>query len=208
EILPDWNPLEAFAANCNRPLPCQNGTYGMQVPVLSWTQDGVFYVNQSLELVFFSFANGTVTPIAPWVPLYQNVMGYDGVENTEWATADDSWIYTFGCWTLCNPNTTVGFYAVNVSTGATFSGTFGGIADRQLRANGQLDLIGRDGNHSIASLILANGTVVGYDLWSGNQWTLGAFPYFEANNAYWVPTLNSYIDVEAQGDIADRIDQF
>jgi len=208
EVLPAWNPMSAYAANCNLALPCRNGTYGTQVPILAWTQDGAFYVNASLELVFYSFANGSVTPIAPWSPLFQNVMWYEGVENTEWATADGSFIYTFGCPTLCDPNASIAFYAVNVTTGATFSATFEGIQDRALRVNGQFDLIGRDGNHSIAALILANGTVIGYNLWNETQWQLGTFPFFEANNAYWVPNLNSYIDVEAEGAITDRIDQY
>lgn len=206
--LPAWNNLSQYASNCNAKLPCVNGTYGGQVPVLAWTQDGVFYVNETLELVFYSFVNATVYPVARWTPLYDNIMSYDGIENTEWITADDSFVYEVGCWSACNTTSTVAVFAVNVTTGATFTHNFSGVTENDFKINGQVDLIGLDGNHSIVSLIEANGTIRAYDLWNGTQWKIGQFAFFEANNAYWVPTLNSYIDVEAQGSSFDRIFQY
>ncbi|MCI4367041.1 MAG: hypothetical protein L3K08_04760, partial [Thermoplasmata archaeon] len=57
-VLPGWNNLSKYAENCNLALPCRTGApsvpYGSQVPITSWTQDGVFYVNITLELVFYS----------------------------------------------------------------------------------------------------------------------------------------------------------
>jgi hypothetical protein len=208
-VLPGWNNLSAYAANCNFGPTCPTSGVpdGTQVPVVAWSQDGVFYVNASNDLVFYSFPNRTAQAIAPWVPLYQNLMSYDGIENTEWATVDDSFVYEFGCTALCRASSTVELYAVNVSTGTVFQHTFTGIHRSDLYANAQIDLIGRDGNHSIAALIEADGAIVAYDLWNGTQWTLGRLPFFEANNCYWVPSLDSYIDVEAGGSSTDLIEQ-
>ncbi|HTT34963.1 MAG TPA: fibronectin type III domain-containing protein, partial [Thermoplasmata archaeon] len=208
EVLPGWNSLYQYASNCNQATPCKNGLYGEQVPVLAWTQDGAFYVNASLDLVFYSFVNRTVTDIAPWVPLYQNLMSYDGIENTEWATADGSLVFEAGCWSACKANSVVAVYAVNTTTHQTFLHNFTSFNDGALQSNGQIDLIGRDGNHSIAAFQEASGTVVGYNFWNQTEWRLGTLAYFEANNDYWVPSLNSYIDVEAEGSSLDRIKQY
>lgn len=208
EVLPAWNNLSHYADNCNAQTPCQNGTYGNQVPVLSWTQDGAFYVNATDELVFYSFVNHTVTPIARWVPLYQNVMTYDGLENTEWITADGSWVYTVGCLTSCTNTEALTVYAANVTTGRTFEYNYTTVTRSLFTSNAQLDLIGLDGNHSTAALIQASGVIDAYNFWNQTQWVLGTLAFFEANNAYWVPQLNSYIDVQAQGSTQDAIGQY
>jgi hypothetical protein len=209
--LPDWNNLSAYASNCNAALPCKNGApaapYGSQVPLTSWTQDGVFYVNASLRLVFYSFLNGTVRDIAPWQPLYQNLMSYNGIEDTEWITVDGSYVYEFGCTTACMVNSTLSFYAVNVTTGRSFTTNLTGVTDLAFLLNGQVDMIGISGNMSIASFIDAKGNVYGYNIWNRTQWNLTTLPYFEANNAYWVPQLQSYFDIEASGSTSSRIDQ-
>src|SRR5579871_3465200 len=183
-VLPDWNPLAGYAANCNLPLPCPGvrvpGGSGGQVPLTSWTQDGAFYVNTSLELVFYSVANRSVRAIAPWVPLHDDLMSYDGVEDTEWITADGSYVYEFGCATSCTNDSPVSLYAVNVSTGRTFEGTLRGVDGELFYRNAQMDLIGPEGNLSIASIIDQSGIDIGYDLWSGAQWDLATLPYFEA----------------------------
>jgi len=210
-VLPDWNPLAGYAANCNLPLPCPGvrvpGGSGGQVPLTSWTQDGAFYVNTSLELVFYSFANRSVRAIAPWVPLHDDLMSYDGVEDTEWITADGSYVYEFGCATSCTNDSPVSLYAVNVSTGRTFEGTLRGVDGELFYRNAQMDLIGPEGNLSIASIIDQSGIDIGYDLWSGAQWDLATLPYFEANNIYWVAPLQSYFDVQAGGSRADLLTQ-
>jgi hypothetical protein len=210
-VLPAWNNLSAYAANCNLALPCKTGSpsapYGTQVPITSWTQDGVFYVNASMELVYYSLANQTVRPIAAWNPLYDNLMDYDGIEDTEWITADGSYIYEFGCPTICGPSSSVVFYAVNVTTGRTFLTTLSGLSENSFAYNAQVDMIGESGNLSIASIIDASGRDVGYNLWNGTQWNLAILPFFEANNIYWVPGLQSYFDVQAGGSFGNSLVQ-
>lgn len=211
-VLPDWNSLSEYAANCNQALPCPSvraaSGSGAQVPLTSWTQDGVFYVNSSLTLVFDSFANRTVRAIAPWVPLHDDLMSYDGVEDTEWITGDGTYVYEFGCLVSCTNGSAVTLYAVNVSTGRTFEGNLSGVAAGLFYRNAQMDLVGIDGNLSTASVVDENGTDFGYDLWTGAQWKLGTLPYFEANNLYWVAPLDSYFDVQAGGSRANSLTQW
>lgn len=207
-ILPGWNNLSSYAANCNMKQPCGSGLGGSQQPLLSWTSDGAFYVNSSGEFVFYSFVNRTVTAIGPWVYLYDNVMAYEGVENTEWLTQDGSYAYEFGCPSACSTSSPIELYALNVTTGQNFSHVFTGVTRAGVALNAQIDLIGLNGNDSLATLIEANGTVVAYDLWNGSQWILGRLPLFEANNVYWIPYLNSFVDCFADGSDQDASMQF
>jgi Fibronectin type III domain len=207
--LPDWNNLTAYAFNCNAdasPL-CHGSPSGTQVPLMSWTSDGVYYVNASNELVFANLANSSVLPIGPWDPLYDNIMSYQGIENTEWITSDGAYVYEVGCASTCHSTTPVAFYALNVTTGANFSHTFATTQSQTLQ-NGQFNLIGMDGNDSDAVLVQANGQVNAYNLWNRTAWTLGTLPYFEANNLYWVPFLDSFLDIQADGATGDRVDQY
>ena len=210
--LPAWNNLSAYAFNGNC-AGCggytQPGT-GSQVPMLAWTQDGVFYVNATYRLVFYSFAAQTITDIAPWWPLYDNYLFYHGVENTEWITSDGSYVYEMGCASLCVSNSTVAVYAVNVTTGRTFSHNFTEFTAHSLSVNGQVNLIGSHGNSSIVAVTVANlsaGDVYAWDLWGTTEWKLGTLPYFETNNDEWVPQLDSFINVEAQGSTGDHVEQ-
>jgi PKD domain-containing protein/fibronectin type III domain protein len=207
-VLPAWNNLSSLAANCNAAIPCRTAPYGTQVPVLSWTQDGAIYVNATDELVFYSFANRSVEALAPWLGLYDNLMSYDGIENTEWATQDGSYVYEFGCLAACTNASVVTFFGVNLTTGQSFEHNFTGINAHALYINGQVNLIGLDGNDSIAALTLGNGSVYAYGLWNHTQWVLGLLPFFEANNLYWLSSYNSFIDVQAEGSTADAIDEY
>ena len=209
-VLPHFTPLNPYVFNANC-LGCGAfhwGNGGTQVPNLAWTQDGAIYVNSTNQLVFYSFANRTVRDIAPWWPLYDNVMEYAGIENTEWLTTDGAWVYEFGCISSCVHTSTIAFYAVNVSTGRTFSWNFTGVTDYDLLVNAQINMIGLDGNDSIAALILGNGTVLGWNLWTDTQWNMGKLAYFEANNVEWVPPLDSYINVQAEGSVRDMVSQW
>ncbi|MCI4331058.1 MAG: fibronectin type III domain-containing protein [Thermoplasmata archaeon] len=208
-VLPAWSNLATTASNCNAAYPCGTGVYGTQDPLLSWTSDGVYYVNSTHRLVFYNFANGSVRNIAPWLTLYDDIMAYQGIENTEWITADSAYVYEFGCTSDCSLSSTspIVFYAVNTTTGQTFRHTYSSVTDGDLYSNAQIQMIGEDGNTSIAALITAAGTVYGYNLWNQTQWQLGTIPYFEANNIYWFPNLNSFLNVQADGSSSDGLDQ-
>jgi hypothetical protein len=208
-VLPDWNPLAPYAFSGNG----ANQLFGAenQTPLLSWSADGVFYVNQTDQLVFFNFATESVTWISAWTPLYQNLMDYQGIENTEWITGDGSFVYTFGCLSLCAPNSSLTLYAVNVSTGQSFEHTYTGVEVKDgtvtTQSNAQINLIGYNGSSDLAVLVASDGKMLAWSLANGTQWTLYDLPYFEANNLYWVPELNSYVNVEAGGSIADNWQQ-
>lgn len=208
-VLPDWNPLAPYAFNGNgagQLFGAEN-----QTPLLSWSADGVYYVNETDQLVFFNFATKSVTRIGAWLPLYQNLMDYQGVENTEWITDDGSFVYTFGCLTPCEPSSSVTLYAVNVSTGESFEHNFTGVAVGSgpvtTWTNAQINLIGYNGSSDLAVLVASSGAMLAWSLANSTQWTIYDLPYFEANNLYWVPELNSYVNVEAGGSRLDRWEQ-
>ncbi|MCI4321081.1 MAG: fibronectin type III domain-containing protein [Thermoplasmata archaeon] len=210
-VLPGWTNLSAFAANSNCDVhtsPCSSGFHvaGQQVPLLSWSQDGVYYVNASHRLVFYSFANASLQSIANWTPLYQNLMNYDGLEDTEWITQDSQYVYTMG--RTAPAGTSVTAFWANVTTGRTWEYNFTGIGTSALYDNGQIQLLGEGGNYSIVAVIAANGTVEAYNFWNQTEWPLAKLAFFEANNVYWIPQLDSFLDVQAGGNSADRIIQY
>ncbi len=198
-VLPGWNRLAAYMHDGN--------VMDSQQPVLSWTQDGAFYVNATDQLVFYSFLNQTVTDIAPWLPLYTNLMDYKGWENEEFITSDGAWIYGLGCLASCTTATSATLYAVNVTTGRTFEHNWTS-EDSTLLENAQVNLVGEEGNLSTAVLIDDTGRTWFYNLWNQTAWDGPILPFFEANNIYWIPELTSYIDVQAEGSTADGIVQW
>ncbi|MGI0067569.1 MAG: hypothetical protein ACREB9_03985, partial [Thermoplasmata archaeon] len=213
-VLPAWNSLSSYAdnGNCAGCNGASSSGTGSQTPLLSWTADGAFYVNATDELVFYSFADRTVTDLAAWTPLYDNYMFYHGIENTEYITTDGSWVYEMGCLSRCGGSSIATVLAVNVSTGRLFEYNFstGVLHLSSGGQNGQVNMIGMNGNSSIIAVSLANGdagTVYAWDLWTGAEWTLGTLPYFEANNDEWVPQLNSFFTIEAQGETGDGVAQ-
>lgn len=235
-VLPGWNSLSAYAWNCNTNVSesvqdnCFSsprlGYAGTQVPLVSWTASGAFYVNASLDLVFYSFLTHTVGLVAPWLPLFDNTMYYAGITNTEYITADGSWVYEFGCLDascLSGAGTQVTSYAVNVSTGRTFehnwsSDILTGTGDPHYTThfNVQSNMVGVDGNDSILTLTVTwgpsggggqNGTIWAYNLWTGVEWKLADIPVFEANNLYWLPEFSQFFDVSADGTTHDEVVQ-
>jgi len=204
-VLPGYDDLSSYACNGQGQGEC--GT-SVQVPILSWSADGATYVNASDDLVFDPFSNGTVRSISSaWTPLYQDFMNYGGVENTEWATADGSYVYTLGCPSDCQTIDDLELEAVNVSTGAlvthTWNATVGSVHE-----NGQENLIGLNGSDDVAALINESGGVHLFGLANGTEWVGGQLAFFEANNVYWVPQLNSYIDIQAGGSASDHVVQY
>jgi hypothetical protein len=204
-VLPDYASLSRYACNGQGAGACGAS---VQVPLLSWTADGAFYVNASDDLVFYSFPNGTAQLIARnWTPLFQNFMNYGGIEDTEWITADGSYVYTYGCPTACQKGTNLEFEAANVTTGAIVTHTWNvTVADTLNNAQG--DMIGLDGSYGDADLINQTGVVRLFDLANRTEWVAGRLAFFEANNIYWVPELSSYIDVQAGGSVQDRVVQY
>ena len=179
---------------------------GCQNPVLSWTQDGAYYVNASSELVFYSFVNRTVDPIAPWTLLYQRFPGYSMIPNELFITQDGSYLYGWG--TLAPGSALLTAEAVNVTTHRVWQFTFSGLTAGSVAANGQVQLTGWDGNDSDLTLILANGSIYEHDLWSSGLARVAQLDFFEANNVYWEPYLNGYVNVQADGSTSDHVKEW
>lgn len=199
--LPGYTCLSAYLND----EPPQSGP-GCQNPVLSWTQDGAFYINSTDEIVFYSFVNRTVYGIAPWTPLYQKFPSYAMIPNELGITQDGSYLYSWG--TLSTSSTTVTAVAINVTTHRVFEYNFTSFGTAAVKENGQIQLTGWDGNDSQLTVILANGSVVDHGLWGASEKFVAKFDFFEANNAYWLPDLNGYVNVEAGGSSADEVEEW
>ncbi|MDE1822111.1 MAG: fibronectin type III domain-containing protein [Euryarchaeota archaeon] len=214
-VLPRWNNLSTYAdnANCDLLRTCSGSgstPQGTQVPILAWSQDGVFYVDSQNNVTFYSFANRSAQTVGPWTPLYDNVMNYRGVEDTEWMTQDSQYVYEFGCLSesACAAGAaTLTVYLVNVTTGAHYEHNFTGT--KTTVANLQVNLVGMNGAYTTAAVVNATGVVYGWNWSNGTEWKMGKLNYpFEANNVYWVPELNSWIQVVAGGTSTDVVAQY
>jgi hypothetical protein len=198
-VLPAWNNLTSYVDNVNG---------NTQVPILSYTQDGVVYVNATGEWVFYSFPNRTIEDLGRWTPLYGNVANYAGdLENAGFLTVDGSYLYEVGCATSCTSSSSIEVAALNITTHRVFQHTFSTLSDSALGINGGVNLIGERGNSSIVVVFDSGGGMHAWNLWNNTEWNLGTLPFFEANNNYWVPQLDSFLDVEAGGSAGDRIVQ-
>lgn len=197
--LPGYNDLNGY-----RTAVDQN----VQVPLLSWTSDGAFYVNRSLWLVFFNFHSGRLTPIAPWVPLFRNICYYGCQKNTEWVTPDGAFAYELGCLSVCGSASTLTFFAVNVTTGSSFEWNWTGVTSGDTYANGQVNLVGLNGSSTIAVLTTSSGAMWAWSLVNRTQWKLTTLPFFEANNLYWIPNLDSWFNIAANGATNWLVDQY
>ncbi|HTW40621.1 MAG TPA: fibronectin type III domain-containing protein, partial [Thermoplasmata archaeon] len=198
-VLPEYTPLTPYV---------NNSDFNTQVPVVSYSADGVFYIDLESDLVFYSFATQTLESIASWTPLYENVADYAGdLENAFFLTLDGTYAYELGCTLLCAPSSHFEVRAVNISTGQTFVWNVNGLVELSTKTNLGVNLIGLNGNDSTVALLLSSGVVYGYGLWNGTQFILGQLPFFEANNAYWVPFLNAFVSVEANGETTDDLNE-
>ena len=179
---------------------------GCQNPVLSWTQSGAYYLTAADELVFYSFVNASLSNISSWVPLYQSFPTYAMIPNELEITQDGTYVYGWG--TLSSGSDILTAEAVNVTTHRLFEYNFTGVTTANVAENGQVELTGWDGNDSELTLILANGEVLEHDLWNSTQEKVGVLDYFEANNAYWMPYLNGYVNVQAEGSSGDGVEEW
>jgi len=198
-VLPGYNCLAAYVDNFG------GGGPGCDTPVLSWTQDGAYYVNTTNVLVFYSFVNRTVYPICDWTPLYQGFPSYAMIPNELFSTQDGSYLYSWGEFNSSSGVVTV--EAVNVTTHRVFVYNYTGVSISDVMQNGAVQLTGWDGNDSQAVLVISSGEMIDHDLWEGGQSVVGGLPFFEANNIYWMPDLNSFINVEAGGSSSDYVEQ-
>ncbi len=182
------------------------GANDCQTPLLAWTQDGVYYVNASSYLVFYSFTNKTAYSLGPWTLLWQNVANYNMIPNLLFLTQDGSYVYTWG--TLVKGSSTLTVEATNVTTHRRFIYNFTTVTTSSVTSNGQVQMTGFNGNDSFLTLITAAGAVVSHNIWTSTEKTVANLTYFEANNVYWIPYLNAYFNVEADGSSGDGVEEW
>ncbi|HTT45166.1 MAG TPA: fibronectin type III domain-containing protein, partial [Thermoplasmata archaeon] len=58
------------------------------------------------------------------------------------------------------------------------------------------------------TLILTTGALYDHDLWSDSQSLVATLSFYEANNVYWEPYLNGYVNVQADGATGDRVEEW
>jgi hypothetical protein len=204
-VLPDYVNLSAYSDSPGH----------LQEPMLSWESDNVLYigsVNGTLKLLNYSLVNQSVRAIANWTALDENMMAYAGWLNNAFLTEDGSWVYEFGCPKACTATGPFWSYAVNLTTGSTYAHNWTTLGTLPHNPQVQIDMVGLAGNLS-TEIVLVGGdpshpaTAHAYDIWNESAWTAGTLPFFEANNVYWVPQLESYFDVEAGGYGNDTVAQ-
>jgi hypothetical protein len=203
-VLPAWNNLSGYLDNGNGQ---PNGSF-VQQPVLSWVQDGVYYINASNDLVFYSFANASVTLVHRWVLLYTNIMSYAGWQNEFYLTQDGQFAYGAGCLGPCTASSAITFYAVNLTTFHAFEHNFTGFNASAGHDNAQVNMVGFGGNSSLAVFLPSSGVLHLWNLWNGTEWVGPKLSFFEANNLYWVPYLNSFVNFRAEGSKTDQLEQW
>ncbi len=216
--LTGFDPLSpyVFGSNC---VPTHGDCFGgggnySQVPVLSSDSGqplGIYYVNNGSDLVEYDLANATYRTMAHVTLLYQTFGGYAGMTPNEFMVeygTDEALFYG-----MLTPYTSSSYYlgaltfeTVNLTTGAVRMMNSTLATGHVSATNQQAMLIGND-----LVLLITEGTnsdpLEVFDLANNTSWSAGSLPFFEANNIYWLPQLHQLINVEADGDVYDRVQQ-
>lgn len=186
--LPGYDPLTAYVDNGPKfQYPTLSSSYGQPV--------GIYYVDNSSNLVMLSLSTGLVVPIAPVVPLYQ--YGYTAMLDNEFYIeyGYDTALF-FG--TLHPSGTNYTIELVDLGTGARL---IWNTSDPVAGANQQPEYIGND----TVLVFSANDTIQAFNLSSRTTWAAGSLEFFEANNVYWIPQMRQLVNVQAEGSSGDKI---
>ncbi len=186
--------------------------WNTQEPVVAWngSRPGIYYVDKNNNLDEFEFINGnanTVVTIAPITPLYQNwpSAAYYMLENEFWLEGpnNDHAVF-FGTLTNVGNCGSGNLYieTVNLTTGNVLMVNTG-VSASATCLNAQVDYLG--GNY--VDLVVSSGAIDMYDMGLGTEWSGGSLAFFEANNEYWLPNVNSIINVQAGGLSGDQVQQ-
>jgi Fibronectin type III domain len=205
--LSGFNPLDGYLLNLN------GGD--AQVPTLTsdtGQPDGVFYVGNAtaacrfptLPFYEFEFPTAVLRQVACIVPLHS--YGYSGMFDNEFYIeySYDEALF-FGA--LSSRSGTYSIEIVNLTTGALLMwNTTGKVS----LTNQQADYVG---NFTVL-VFTDNDTAWAWNLESRSAWLasnrLGGSGWsspIEANNVYWLPERNQFINIEAHGDSGDQVVQ-
>ncbi len=189
--------------------PYLQSTLNIQLPVVSWNAmyPGIYYVDSSNNLDEYQFGNGITTTVAAVTPLWHNWPSYQMISTLFWVVGPnkDRALF-FGTKTstpCCMSANDLWLETVNLTNGNVL------MVNTMIKAtstdqNAQADYIGND----IAQIVCSNGVIEMFNMATGAIWKGGTLGFFEANNEYYVPKLDSIINVQAAGSTADGVEQW
>ncbi|MFI5412717.1 MAG: hypothetical protein ACHQX1_02405, partial [Candidatus Micrarchaeales archaeon] len=190
--LPNYAPMKQYVSS----------TLGFALPVVSWNtlMPGIYYVNTTNSMNEYQF-NGVVRRIATITPYYQNV-GYQGMITTLF------WVQGYGqdravIWGAKNSGTELYAETIDLASGNVLN-IDTALTKSSVGSNGGVDYI----TNNMIELIDQNSVIHMYNMTTGASWVGNTMGFFEANNEYFMPTLNSIINVEAEGASTDQVVQW
>ncbi len=178
-------------------------TLGIQLPVVSWNSSwpGIYYVDSSNNLVQYQFGNGIVTTIAKVTPLSHTWPNYQMISTLFWVVGQNKDRALF--FGTIPTSTDLYLETVNLATGKVLM-LDTGISASSTNTNAQADYVGND----IAQIVTSSGAIDMFNMNTGAKWSGGTLGFFEANNEYYVPGINSIINTEAGGSTSDIVEQW
>lgn len=203
--LPDYNPLVSELGNSAGDSP----VYG-QLPIyINWRgHNGIYYINDANQLVDYNLTTDTVQVVNTIIPLSISYTTYYQAYNTEfYAPQGYNVVYMYGQNTVDTAYDSI--EQVNLSTGAitmvNFSVTFNNENAQFWYLGHSIYMLWQGSNppSSVYTYIINltydasqaqplahfyTSEVTGMNLPSGID--------FEQNNAYWVPSFSSFLDVQ------------
>ncbi len=216
--LPGFAPLYGYVYgnNCapNPSFGCGGDASNYsQVPVLSNSPEqpaGIYYVDNSSRLVRVPIDGGPVEVVANVTLLHDGYAQYAGMIANEFFLPygyDEALFYG----TETGYPGVVTVEAVNLTTGAvslvhTPIGTAPVNQQVTMVAPTEVAVASELPRCIGAANCPANLTAV--NLTSGATGPTARLPFFEANNLYWVPQLQSFLDVAADGSYSDEVEQW
>ena len=183
------------------------GGLNEQVPTLVSGQGkpaGIYYVDNNSNFDVLYLSNSTVHTVAHVVVLYQTYPSYNEMlDNEFFVESGYDEVLFFGTTTSNAPHYSVEL--VNLTTGDVRIWNTSAPVDA---SNQQPEYVG---NHTVL-VMSSNCSIEAFNLVAHTSWNAGTLGFgsgycFEANNVYWFPQRQQLINVEAQGDNGDHVEQ-
>ena len=187
------NPLTTYLDNgngLNTQLPTLSSDTGQPA--------GIYYIDNSSNLVEMSLRTSAVHTIAPVTLLYQKYGYNEMLDNEFFIEYASHMALLFGTRTTSTTNYSIEL--VNLRSGAVRMWNTSAARDPTNQEPIYL-------NNNTVIVLSSNGSILAYNLASHQRWKAGTLPFFESNNLYWLPQKQEMINVEADGSTGDRVQQ-
>ncbi len=185
--------------------PYLQSTIGVQLPVVSWNGmwPGIYYVDSANNLDEYQFGNGITTKIATVTPLWHTWPNYQMISTLFWVVGPNKDRALFFGTKTNSGSADLYLETVNLATGNVLM-IDTGIGAASTNTNAQADYLGND----IAQIVVSSGAIEMFNMNTGAKWLGGTMGFFEANNEYYVPGINSIINSQAEGASSDGLEQW